>query len=171
MQSLRALMLLPTSWYICEYMQEGWFLHTEDGVEETVTFNISLHSIPMLYYTMVKGNVGDVFFFTNVESAQRGGNIAFCVPGAAVARLLSPRPTLPAPKPTGPGVSRHQPRCRQDTTQSSSDTTRRSPTNALNRPLPHHLTPSQGQPETCSRQPSCTHFPPFMGTSVRGFRQ
>ena len=88
MQSLRALMLLPTSWYICEYMQEGWFLHTEDGEEETVTFNIPLHSIPVLYYTLVNRNEGDVFFFTSVESAPRGGNIAFCVPGAAVTRLF-----------------------------------------------------------------------------------
>jgi hypothetical protein len=91
MQSLRALMLLPTSWYICEYMQDGWFVLGEDGEDEaveTVTFHILLHSISVLYYTLVKGSEGDVFFFTSVESAPRGGNIAFCVPGAAVTRLF-----------------------------------------------------------------------------------
>ena len=91
MQSLRALMLLPTSWYICEYMQDGWFVYCEDGeceAVETVSFHILLHSISALYYTLVKGSEGDVFFFTSVESAARGENIAFCVPGAAVTSLF-----------------------------------------------------------------------------------
>ena len=72
-------------------MQDGWFLFGEDGegeAVETVPFHILLHSISALYYTLVKGSEGDVFFFTSVESAPRGGNIAFCVPGAAVTRLF-----------------------------------------------------------------------------------
>ena len=58
-------MLLPTSWYICEYMQEGWFVYCEDGeceAVEHVSLHILLHSISALYYTLVKGSEGDVFF-------------------------------------------------------------------------------------------------------------
>ena len=89
MQSLRALMPLPTSWYICEYMQVGEFLHVEEGQEEVVTFNILLHAIPVLYYTRIRSSEGGVFFFTDNESAPRGGNIAFSVSDDVTSACLS----------------------------------------------------------------------------------
>ena len=60
----------------------------DESAVESISFHILLHSNSPLYYTLVKGSQGDVFFFTSAESAPRGGNIAFCVPGAAVAKLF-----------------------------------------------------------------------------------
>ena len=86
MQSLRALMPLPTSWYICEFMQVGEFLYSEEGQEQIVQFNILLHAIPKLYWS--RGSRGEVFFFTDNESAPRGGNITFSVPAAVTSDLF-----------------------------------------------------------------------------------
>ena len=65
--------------YLFEFMQVGEFLYSEEEQQQVVQFNILLHAIPKLYWSKGSGG-GEVFFFTDNESAPRGGNIAFCVP-------------------------------------------------------------------------------------------
>ena len=87
MQSLRALMPLPTSLYICEFMQVGEFLDDEEEqAQQVVQFNISLHAISKLYWS--RGSRGEVVFFTDNESAPRGQNIAFSVSGEMTSALF-----------------------------------------------------------------------------------
>ena len=68
-------------------MQVGEFLDDEEEqAEQVVQFNILLHAIPKLYWS--RGSRGEVFFFTDNESAPRGGNIAFSVPDAVASDLF-----------------------------------------------------------------------------------
>ncbi len=68
-------------------MQVGEFLDDEEEqAEQVVQFNILLHAIPKLYWS--RGSRGEVVFFTDDESAPRGGNIAFSVSIAMTSALF-----------------------------------------------------------------------------------
>ena len=68
-------------------MQVGEFLYSEEEQEQVVPFDILLHAIPKLYWSRGRRE-GEVFFFTDNESAPRGGNIAFSVPDAVASDLF-----------------------------------------------------------------------------------
>ena len=70
-------------------MQVEEFLYSEEEQEQVVQFNILLQAIPKLYWSRgSRGSRGEVFFFTDNESAPRGGNIAFSVPPAVTYNLF-----------------------------------------------------------------------------------